>query len=204
MNSDPFVFIVEDDPAIRHALRLLLKSAGIASAAYGSAEEFLAGHVPHHPSCIVVDVRMPGMSGLELQKTLVRDGVDTPVIIMTGHGDIAMAVEALKAGAADFIEKPCDDEVLLSAIRDAIANDEKKAGQMAELSELRRRLALLTEREREVMELVVAGHLNKVVAGRLGISDRTVEVHKARVMQKMAARSASELIRMCLVLELAH
>ena len=203
MNSDPFVFVVEDDPSVRHALRLLLKSAGIASAAYGSAEEFLAGYVPHHPSCIVVDVRMPGMSGLELHKVLIDTGIDTPVIIMTGHGDIAMAVEALKAGAADFIEKPCDDDVLLAAIREAIAKDEQKAGQIAEMSELRRRLGLLTEREREVMDLLVAGHPNKVVASRLGISDRTVEVHRARIMQKMAARSASELIRMSLVLELA-
>lgn len=186
---------------MRHSLRLLLKTAGFDSQAFASAEDFLAGYKPHRLSCIVVDVRMPGMSGLELQRILPEYGIDAPVIVMTGHGDIAMAVDALKAGAADFIEKPCDEDRLLSGIREAIAKAEEKAGRVAELSELRRRLALLTEREREVMDLAAAGHQNKVIGMRLGISDRTVEVHKGRIMQKMEARTSSELIRMALTLE---
>jgi two-component system response regulator FixJ len=201
MDAKPLVYIVEDDSSVRHSLRLLLKAAGFDSVAFDSAEAFLDGWQPHNPSCIVVDVRMPGMSGLELQRLLPERGIDAPVIVMTGHGDIAMAVDALKAGAADFIEKPCDEDRLLSAIREAIAKAEKNAGRVAELSDLRRRLAGLTEREREVMDLVAAGHQNKVIGLRLGISDRTVEVHKGRIMQKMEAHTSSELIRMVLTLE---
>ncbi len=203
MDHDPFVYIVEDDLSVRHSLLLLLRSFGIAAAGHASAEEFLAAYQPRHPACIVADVRMPGMSGLDLQRALPAHGITTPVIIMTGHGDIAMAVEALKAGAADFIEKPCDEDRLLHAIRHAIAVDARNADQESELSDVRRRLGQLTEREREVMDLLVAGHANKGVAARLGISDRTVEVHRARIMHKTDTKSLSELVRMALRLEMA-
>lgn len=201
MTTSPFVFVVDDDPAIRDSLRLLLKSTGLDCAVFESAEAFVAGFVPRHPACLLVDVRMPGMSGLDLHRHLKREGVALPVVIITGHGDIGMAVQALKEGAADFIEKPCDERRLLASVREALAKDEEQSEQAIELVELHRRLATLSEREREVMGLVVEGCLNKVVAGRLGISDRTVEIHKSRVMQKMQARTLSELIRMALRLE---
>ncbi len=201
MTALPLVHVVDDDPSVRDALVLLLGSAGIRARGHDSAEAFLADWQPHHPSCLVVDVMMPGMSGLDLQRTMKQRGIDVPAVVITGHGDVAMAVQALKIGACDFIEKPCDEEALLLAVREALAEDQSRSGRRTELSDLRGRLALLTEREREVMELVAAGLLNKVVGARLGISERTVEIHKAKVMLKMQARTLSDLIRMAIRLE---
>jgi two-component system response regulator FixJ len=199
--SVPVVHVVDDDPSVRDSLDLLLRSAGIHCESYPSAAAFLAGHRRSHPSCLLLDVRMPEMSGLELQPLLTQRGIDLPVIIVTGHGDIAMAVQALKMGAIDFIEKPCDDGVLLAAVEAALAEDGQRAGQSIQLAELQRRQSTLTEREREVMDLVVAGCLNKVVAARLGISDRTVEIHRSKVMHKMQAHTLSDLIRMAIRME---
>ena len=201
MTVQPLVHVVDDDPSVRDALVLLLRSTGMSAEGYPSAEAFLAEWRPHHPSCLVVDVMMPGMTGLELLRVMKQRGIDVPAVVITGHGDVAMAVQALKIGARDFIEKPCDEEALLLAVRDALAEDASRVGRQAELSDLHARLALLTEREREVMDLVAAGLLNKVVGARLGISERTVEIHKAKVMQKMQARTLSDLIRMTIRLE---
>jgi len=201
MISTALVHVVDDDPSVLDALLLLLRSAGLEGQGHPSAEDFLSAWRPHHPACAVLDVKMPGMSGLELQREMKRRGIDLPVVVITGHGDVAMAVQALKVGALDFIEKPCDEEALLLAVRDALAQDQSRVGRMVELSELRARRILLTEREREVMDLVVTGLLNKVVGSRLGISERTVEIHKAKVMHKMEARTLSDLIRMSIRLE---
>ena len=201
MTSQSLVHIVDDDPAVRDSLQLLLKSAGIASVTHGSATEFLASFEHKRPACLLLDVRMPGINGLEPQRLLKRRGITVPVVVITGHGDVAMAVEALKDGAVDFIEKPCDDERVLASVAEALAKDGAEALRSVELAELRGRLDQLTEREREVMDLVTAGNLNKVIAGRLGISDRTVEIHKSKIMQKMRARNVSDLIRMALRLE---
>lgn len=201
MTATPVVHVVDDDPSVRDALLLLLRSAGLPGLGYASAEAFLRDWRPHHPACIVLDVMMPGMSGLDLQRVLKDRDIDLPVVVITGHGDVAMAVQALKIGAQDFIEKPCDEEALLSSIRNALAWDESRVEQRIEMSELRRRRATLTERETEVMDLVVTGLLNKVVGARLGISERTVEIHKAKVMLKMQARTLSDLIRMSIRLE---
>ena len=201
MTATPMVHVVDDDPSVQDALLLLLRSAGLEGKGHDSAEDFLKTWRPHHPACAVVDVKMPGMNGLELQREMKRRSIDLPVVVITGHGDVAMAVQALKIGALDFIEKPCDEEALLQAVRDALAQDQTRIGRMAELSELRARRALLTEREREVMDLVVTGMLNKVVGAKLGISERTIEIHKAKVMHKMQARTLSDLIRMSIRLE---
>lgn len=196
----PLVYIVDDDSAVRDSLILLLRTEGLSSVAFASAEEFLEGFQPSHPACLLVDVMMEGMSGLELQKLLRRRGIPLPVIVITGHGDIAMAVHALKNGAADFIEKPCDDDRVLSAIREALARQEVLAEEIG-LDELIRRRESLSPREGEVMDLLVDGQLNKVIGARLGISERTVEIHKSKMMQKMGARGLAELVRMALRME---
>ena len=194
----PIVFIVDDDAAVRSSLRLLIKSVGLVPTALESGHEFLDKYDPAQPGCLVLDVRMPQMSGLELQEQLNRLGAVIPVIFITGHGDVSMAVEAMQAGALDFIQKPFSDEDLLTRIHQALAKDAKTRASLSELAAIRERLASLTPREREVMDLVVSGKANKVIAGDLDLSQRTVEIHRARVMEKMDASSLAHLVRMVL------
>lgn len=194
----PVVHVVDDDGAIRDALVLLLEAAGHSARAHVDAEAFLAAIDSVRPGCVVADVRMPGMSGLDLQRTLAERRIDLPVIIITGHADVAMAVQALKAGAADFIEKPFDEDVLLSSVGRALDQGARTFRERRQLAEITARAASLTPREREVMDLVVQGLPNKAVAVELSISARTVEIHRARVMEKMGAASLSDLVRMAL------
>lgn len=192
----PVVFIVDDDDAVRTALRLLMRSAGLQARGFASADEFLAGYDTQQPGCLVLDVRMPGMSGLELQQELNKRGATIPVIFITGHGDVPMAVEAMQHGAADFLQKPFGDQDLLDRVRKALASDAAARASMAVLAVTRQRLASLTPREVEVMRLVTRGKANKVIGAELGVSQRTVEIHRAHVMEKMQARSLAELVRM--------
>jgi len=193
---DPVVFIVDDDDAVRTALRLLMRSAGLQAKSFASADEFLAVYDAHQAGCLVLDVRMPGMSGLELQQELNKRGATIPVIFMTGHGDVPMAVEAMQHGAADFLQKPFGDQDLLDRVNKALASDAGARASMAVLAETRQRLESLTPREVEVMRLVTRGKANKVIGAELGVSQRTVEIHRAHVMEKMQARSLAELVRM--------
>jgi len=197
--GDPTVFIVDDDDAIRDSLKLLLEAGGISRVvAYERARDFLDRGGPAAGDCLVVDVRMPDMDGLELQQALVDRAVDMPVIVMTGHGDIPMAVRALKAGANDFIEKPFSDEIMLDAVHRALARATRDRRQSEEVADIRACHETLTDREREVFQAMTAGHPNKVIAHLLGISPRTVEIHRARVMEKMRAKSLSGLVRMAI------
>jgi len=197
---EPLVHVVDDEPAIRESLAMLLRSVGLQSRAYGSAQEFLESWRAGGAECLVCDVRMPGMSGLELQEALKARNSQVPVVLITGHGDVAMAVRAMKAGASDFIEKPFNDQVLLDAVNRALAR--ARDGQGDGRAEIEARIESLTPREREVMLLVVEGRPNKVVATRLGLSTRTVEVHRAKVMEKLQARSLAELVRMAILCDL--
>jgi FixJ family two-component response regulator len=190
------VYVVDDDEAVRSSLKLLLKSAGVASEAFASAQEFLAGYEASQPGCLVLDVRMPGMSGLELQHELNLRGATLPVIFITGHGDIPMAVEAMQHGAFDFLQKPFRDQELLDRVQKALARDAENRARLRHTDRIRERLATLSPREREVLDLVTRGKANKMVAGDLGVSQRTVEIHRAHVMQKMEAGSLAELVRM--------
>lgn len=196
MKPEAVIYIVDDDEPIRKSLQLLMKSARYTSRSCASAREFLECHDPSRPGCLVLDVRMPGMSGLELQEMLRETGIGIPVIIMTGHGDIPMAVRAMKAGALDFIEKPFDNQLLLDRIEQALqeaAEEQQRQQVAAEAAEL---LDRLTPRERETMDLLVEGKLNKQIAADLGISVRTVEAHRARIMEKLDVRSLSDLVRL--------
>ena len=192
----PTVFVVDDDDAVRDSLRLLLKSAGITCDAYGSAQEFLSRYDVAQPGCLVLDVRMPGMSGLEMQQQLNLRGAMLPVIFITGHGDIPMAVEAMQHGAFDFLQKPVRDQELLDRVQRALTRDAENRARLRHTDRIRERLATLSPREREVLDLVTQGKANKMVAGDLGVSQRTVEIHRAHVMQKMEAGSLAELVRM--------
>jgi two-component system, LuxR family, response regulator FixJ len=199
VTREPTIFIVDDDEAIRDSLQLLLQAAGFqAIAVYESSRGFLDAAAPQPGDCLLLDVRMPDMDGLELQAELNRRAIRLPVIIMTGHGDVPIAVRAMKAGAVDFIEKPFGDEALLDSIRRAVALSVETSRRNEESGETARRLETLTAREREVLEGMVAGRPNKLIAYDLGISPRTVEIHRARVMDKMNARSLSGLVRMAL------
>jgi FixJ family two-component response regulator len=190
------VYVVDDDDAVRDSLRLLLKSASLACQVFGAAQEFLASYDPAHPGCLVLDVRMPGMSGLEMQHELNLRGATLPVIFITGHGDIPMAVEAMQHGAFDFLQKPFRDQELLDRIQRALTRDTENRARLRHTDRIRERLATLSPREREVLDLVTQGKANKMVAGDLGVSQRTVEIHRAHVMQKMEAGSLAELVRM--------
>lgn len=192
------VFIVDDDEAVRSSLRLLLKSVGLGATAMPSAQEFLANYDPQQPGCLILDVRMPGMSGLELQQQLNLRGAVIPVIFITGHGDIPMAVEAMQHGAFDFLQKPFRDQDLIDRIQRALVRDRTNRAELAEKSHVRQRFELLTPREREVLALVTSGKPNKVMAAELGVSQRTVEIHRSRVMEKMRASSLAQLVRMML------
>ncbi|MGD2081955.1 MAG: response regulator FixJ [Chromatiales bacterium] len=196
MNRDPTVFVVDDDQAMRNSLKWLIESVGMRVETYGSADDFLRHYYPGRAGCLVLDVRMPGMSGLDLQDHLARESIRIPVVIITGHGDVHMAVRAMKCGAVDFIEKPFNDELLLDSIRNALAADLEQRSHQAERAEVATRLAQLTPREYEVMEKVAAGMSNKQIAVDLGVSAKTVEAHRARVMEKMEADSLAELVRM--------
>jgi len=198
MTPELTVYIVDDDAAIRDALRLLLKSSGMRVETCASAEEFLGACRPPLSGCLLVDVRMPGMSGLELQEALAARGIRLPVIVITGHGDVAMAVRAMKAGAVDFIEKPFDNAALLECLRNALARAANAHQHEMKSAEVAAHLALLTQREREVMQLLIAGKPNKVIAADLAISARTVEVHRARIMEKLKARSLADVVRLAL------
>lgn len=195
---EPTVFIVDDDQSILRAMRFLLKSAGRRSETFSSGDEFLERFEPERPGCLVLDIRMPGLGGLELQDRLIAAGSSLPIIFMTGHGEVPMAVEAMQKGAFDFVQKPFREQELLERIDEALDADRRARDEHARRASIAARLERLTAREREVMELVVTGKPNKVIAYELGVSQRTVEIHRARVMDKMQARSLADLIRMSL------
>ena len=196
---EPTVFVVDDDRAMRESLSWLLDSVGLHVRSYATAADFLADHDPAQPGCLVLDVRMPGMSGLDLQAELARRGVDLPTIVITGHAEVSMAVRAVKSGAIDFIEKPFSDQLLLDRVRQALEMDRQAREVRSRREDARRRLATLTAREREVLNLVVAGRANKEIAFELRVSPKTVEVHRAHVMSKMCVDSLAELIRVTLL-----
>ncbi len=197
MSSDSaVVYVVDDDEAVRDSLKVLLESVDLQCRTYGSATEFLEDHDADQHSCLVADIRMPGMSGLDLQDELNRRASTIPILFITGHGDVPMAVDAMKSGALDFIQKPFRDQDLLDRIHQALERDDERREDNRETAEIRDRVARLTGRETEVMHRVVKGQANKVIAHDLGVSQRTVEIHRARVMQKMGARSLAELVRM--------
>jgi FixJ family two-component response regulator len=193
-DNSPLIYLVDDDEPVRDSLGLLFKSIGLKHEAYGSALDFLEGYDPARHSCLVADIRMPGLSGLELQQRLNERRSEIPIIFITGHGDVPMAVTAMKSGAADFIQKPFRDQDLIDRINKALARDLERRKGRAEQDEIRGRIALLTPREKEVMERVVSGQANKVIAMDLGVSQRTVELHRARVMRKLKMRSVAELV----------
>jgi FixJ family two-component response regulator len=193
--DDPIVFVVDDDHRVREALCSLIASIGLRVTAYGSAAEFLGAEKPDAPACLVLDLQLPGPSGLELQREL-AEGIGPPIIFITGHGDIPSSVRAMKAGAIEFLPKPFGDRELLAAIDAALALDRKRRRERAELAALRKQYALLTPREREVLPFVVAGLANKQTAAELGTSEITIGVHRGQIMRKMGARSLAELVRM--------
>jgi FixJ family two-component response regulator len=199
----PIVFVVDDDISVRESLELLIRSEGWEPETFASAQEFLARPRALVPSCLVLDVSLPGLNGLELQKRVAIERTDVPIIFITGYGDVPMTVQAMKAGAVEFLTKPFSDDVLLSAIRNAIERSKTALGHEAEMQALRDRYASLTRREREVMALVASGLLNKQVGGELGISEITVKAHRGQAMQKMKADSLADLVKMAARLGLA-
>jgi len=194
--ADEVVIIIDDDPSMRQAIKTLIETVELNSQSYGSGQEFLQSLPLDVPSCLVLDVRLPGLSGLNLQRELSERGMNIPIIFVTGHGDIPMSVQAMKAGAVEFLTKPFRDQDLLDAIEQALERDRAARRQQAEMAGLRQRYGTLTAREREVMRLAVAGLLNKQIAFQLGTSEKTVNVQRSRVMQKMQADSLAALVRM--------
>ena len=192
----PIVFVVDDDAAVRQALTSLFRSIDLQVETFGSAAEFLRSKRPDRPACLVLDVRLPGVSGLDFQAELARSGVHIPIIFITGHGDIPMSVKAMKAGAVEFLTKPFRDQDMLDAIQAAIARDRDRRAQDKKLGELRALFDSLTSREQEVIGFVTAGLMNKQIAAEMGVSEITVKVHRGNVMRKMGARSLADLVRM--------
>ena len=201
-NADAIVFVVDDDSSIREAIKSLVSLVGLRVETFGSAQEFLRNERPDLPGCVVLDVELPGLSGLDLQRELAAHGINLPIIFITGYGDIPMSVRAMKAGATEFLTKPFRDQDLLDAIHQALERDRAARQHSRELAELRDRFDALTSREREVMNLVVTGWLNKQIGFELKISEITVKIHRGRVMSKMGAQSLAELVRMTERLEI--
>ena len=191
-----FVFVVDDDPSVRDAIRRLLETVGLPVKAFASAREFLEGHRPEGPSCLVLDVRLPGISGIDFQRELSAANIRIPIVFITAHGDVPMSVKAMKAGAVEFLTKPFYDQDLLDAVQMALEKDRVRLLSEAELSELQQRLRTLTPRESEVLPLVVSGRLNKQIAAEINASEATVKVHRSQLMRKMGAKSVADLVRM--------
>jgi FixJ family two-component response regulator len=194
--TPPTVFIVDDDPAVLKSLSRLLRSAGLTVAAFSSPRAFLARHVPESPGCLVLDVAMPELNGLELQQALISSGHELAIVFLTGHGDIPMSVKAMKSGAMDFLTKPVNDDDLLAAVHVAIERDRAQRKERAEVAEILKLLATLTPREREVLDHLLTGQLNKQIASDLGTAEKTIKVHRARVMEKMKVQSIAELVHL--------
>jgi RNA polymerase sigma factor (sigma-70 family) len=192
----PIVFVVDDDPSVRRAIKRLVESVGLRVELFGSAQGFLASERPDSPNCLVLDIRLPGMSGLDFQRELAEAGIPIPIIFITAHGDIPMTVRAMKAGAVEFLTKPFRDQDLLDAIRQGLERDRTRRAQEAEVTRLRQRFESLTPGERKVLPLVVSGLPNKQIAAEIGTSEATVKVHRSQLMRKMAADSLPELVRM--------
>jgi two-component system, LuxR family, response regulator FixJ len=201
--TESTVFVVDDDHAVRRSLEMLIRSVGLRVQTFSSAQEFLDGYDPDTPGCLVLDVRMPRISGLELQQTLTEKRIDIPVIIVTGHGDVPIAVRALRNGAVDFLEKPYSDQVLLERVNEALQSDLKNRSRKAQHTQVTDRLGQLTHREREVIELITSGMSNKEAAAALGVSRKTVEVHRAHIMEKMKVDSLAELVEAMTRIKLA-
>lgn len=199
ISDSPIVFVVDDQQAVRDSLRWLLESIGIPVRDYPTAEDFLRDYDPAHPGCLILDVRMPGMSGLDLQEELASRGAELPTIVITAHAEVPMAVRAVKAGAVDFIQKPFSDQLLLDRVKQALEIDRQNREVRQRHEDAARRLAALTPREREVIVMVAEGRANKAIAAALGVAIKTVEVHRGRAMEKMQAENLAELIRICLL-----
>jgi FixJ family two-component response regulator len=193
--EDPIVFVIDDDPSMRESLSNLFRSVGLQVEVFGSTSEFLQSKLPDVTSCLLLDVRLPRLSGLDFQVELMKAGIHIPIIFMTGHGDIPMSVKAMKAGAVDFLSKPFRDEDMLDAVARAIENDRKRRADAEAHSDVRARFAILTPREREVLALVAAGLMNKQIATEIGLAEITVKIHRANVMKKMGAKSLADLVR---------
>lgn len=194
--DEAVVYVVDDDPSVRRALSRLIRSVGLEAVTFPSAQAFLAYTPPDRPACLVLDVRLPGPSGLDLQSALSEAGRDVPIVFITGHGTVPTSVRAMKGGAVDFLQKPFNDQELLDSVQRALRRSTEERADRAERAELERRVASLTPREREVLVLVVAGMLNKQIADQLGIAEKTIKVHRGRVMEKMQADSVADLVRM--------
>lgn len=201
MSADPTVFVIDDDPSVRSSQRWLMESVGLKVEIFDSAQAFLDAYTPDRGGCLLLDMRMPGMSGLELLEHLRRIKIALPVIVLTGYGDVQNAVRAMKADALDFLEKPVCDQLLLEQIQRALALDKKQRQYQTECTQVVQRFQTLTQREREVMGLVVVGDSSKDIAGKLGISFKTIEAHRAKIMRKMQANSVPHLIRLSLMVE---
>lgn len=195
-NNEPIVLVVDDDPSVRRALVNLFESVGLRVAAFGSAPEILQSKPPEVPSCLVLDIRLPGLSGLDLQADLAKANIHTPIIFMTGHGDIPMTVRAMKSGAVDFLTKPVRDQDMLDAVQAAIQRDRKRREIEKTVSNVRSRFESLTPRERDVLSLVTSGKMNKNVAAELGLAEITVKIYRGQIMRKMGAKSLAELVKM--------